>query len=273
MIMLYYSHFVIASTVTTFRFLTDMQLLYLDAVDNFLNYNSFDHEPFHRSARDHALADRALPDPTLLDLEPVHLEPADLKPADPKPLDHGSIDHPPAPLPVAVDQDNFAAAVIPVMPEPRLALLEGGKSDSVDGRTREVELQPTRINQVDAQAGGVSDQQIGQQQNDPERGWINKTAATVVVVAAGAALFEAALLPGLALGVAAIVAPKQVSRLAGVIAPIFKSTVRATYELAKKPKAAFAGAQQQINGILAEVRTEDASRIGMRAEQELRAAA
>jgi hypothetical protein len=272
MIMLYYSHFVIASTVNTFRFLTDMQLLYLDAVDNFLNYNSFDHEPLHRGARDHDLADHALPEPTILDLEPVHLEPADLNP-----LDHGLIDHPPAPLPVAVDQDNFAAAVIPVMPEPRLALLEGGKSDSVDGRTREVELQPTRINQVDAQAGGLSDQrsgqqQSGQQQNERESGWINTTAATVVVVAAGAALFEAALLPGLALGVAAIVAPKQVSRLARVIAPIFKSTVRATYKLARKPKAAFAGAQQQINGILAEARAEDAHHFGMRAE-ELRAAA
>jgi hypothetical protein len=35
--MLYYSHFVIASSVTTFRFLTDLQLLYLDAADSFLN--------------------------------------------------------------------------------------------------------------------------------------------------------------------------------------------------------------------------------------------
>ena len=57
------------------------------------------------------------------------------------------------------------------------------------------------------------------------------------------------------------------------IAPIFKSTVRATYRLAKTPKAAFSGAQQQINGILAEARAEDAHHFSMRAAEELRAAA
>ena len=52
--MLYYSHFVIASSVTTFKFLTDLQLLYLDAVDNFLNYGSLDHRPLDDVAVDHA---------------------------------------------------------------------------------------------------------------------------------------------------------------------------------------------------------------------------
>jgi hypothetical protein len=68
-----------------------------------------------------------------------------------------------------------------------------------------------------------------------------QTAATVVVVAAGAAPFEVALLPGLAIGVAAIASPKHVARLGGAIARIFRSTVRATYKLAKTPKQAFAG--------------------------------
>jgi hypothetical protein len=260
--MLYYSHFVIASSVTTFRFLTDMQLLYLDAVDHFLNFNSFDHEPHPRS--DHDLADHALPEPTILDLEPIHLEP----------LDQGSIDHLPAPLPVPVDQDHFAAAVTPVMPEPRLALLEGGKSDSVDRQIGDVEWEPSRNGQIEARSRDRADEQNGQGRSGrKENGWIGKTATTVVVVAAGAALFEAALLPGLALGVAAIAAPKVVSRLARAITPLFKSTVRATYKLANKPKQAFAEAQQQINGIIAEARAEDASHAGMRAAEELRAAA
>jgi hypothetical protein len=257
--MLYYSHFVIASSVTTFRFLTDMQLLYLDAVDHFLNYNSLDHEPLHHGARDHDLPD----------LEPVDLEP----------LDHESIDPPAASLPVPLDQDNFAAVVTAVMPEPRLALLEGGRSDAFDGQTREVGWEQTQSAQIDAGARDISDEQGGQEQTGQgqngrqENGWIGKTAATVVVVAAGAALFEAALLPGLALGVAAIAAPKYVSRLAGALAPILKSTVRATYRLAKTPKAALAGAQQQINGILAEARAEDAHHFSTRAAEELRAAA
>ena len=245
--MLYYSHFVIASSVTTFRFLTDLQLLYLDAVDNFLNYGSLDDGP-----RDHG---------------PDH-EPPDLE----------SIDHQPASLSVPVDQvpadqNNVADAVMPVMSEPRLALLEGGKSDSLDDRNNESELTTTRSGQVDATSSDVPDEQNSRKQNGQENGWVNKTAAAVVVVAAGAALFETALLPGLALGVAAIVAPKYVSLLTGAIAPIFKSTVRATFKLANKPREAFAEAQQQIHGIIAEVRAEDANHFSTRAAEELRAAA
>jgi hypothetical protein len=261
--MLYYSHFVIASSVTTFKFLTDLQLLYLDAVDNFLNYGSLDDGP----------CDHGLPDHVPLDLE-TH----DHEPLDHEPPDLESIDHQPASLSVPVDQvpadqNNVADAVMPVMSEPRLALLEGGKSDSLDDRNNESELTTTRSGQVDATSSDVPDEQNSRKQNGQENGWVNKTAAAVVVVAAGAALFETALLPGLALGVAAIVAPKYVSRLTGAIAPIFKSTVRATFKLANKPREAFAEAQQQIHGIIAEVRAEDASHSSTRAAEELRAAA
>jgi hypothetical protein len=172
---------------------------------------------------------------------------------------------------------------MPVMPEPRLALIDGGKigggkSDSLDGPSNEGEPDKIQNGRTDAPTSGGSDEPDGRDQNGQEtakreNGWINKTAATVVAVAAGAALFETALLPGLALGVAALAAPKYVSRLASAITPIFKSTIRATYQLAKKPGEALAEAQHQINGIIAEVRAEDASRAGMRAAEELRAAA
>jgi hypothetical protein len=82
-----------------------------------------------------------------------------------------------------------------------------------------------------------------QESHDQENGGINKPVATVVVVAAGAALFEAALLPGLVLGVAAMAAPKYLPRLASSLAPVFKSTVRGTFKLAQKSKEAFAEAQ------------------------------
>ena len=55
---------------------------------------------------------------------------------------------------------------------------------------------------------------------------INKTLATVVVVAAGVAIFEMALLPGLVLGVAAMAAPKYLPKLSEALGPAFKSTVR-----------------------------------------------
>jgi hypothetical protein len=253
----------------------------LDAVDNFLNQGSLDR-------REHGLLDHGLLDPEPPDLEPLDLKPLDLEPIGPEPLDQGSIDHRPASLPVAVDQDNFATAVsavavIPVMSELRLALIDGGKivggtSDWPDGRNGEGEFEPTQSGRTDAPASHGPDarddrEQTGEETAKREEGWINRTAATVVAVAAGAALLETALLPGLALGVAAIAAPKYVSRLARAITPMFKSTVRATYKLAKKPGEAFAEAQHQINGIIAEVRAEDASHAGMRVAEELRAAA
>ena len=51
-------------------------------------------------------------------------------------------------------------------------------------------------------------------------------AATVGVVAVGAALFEVALLPGIALGVAAMLAPKYVPKMGEAVAPMFRSSVR-----------------------------------------------
>jgi hypothetical protein len=93
-------------------------------------------------------------------------------------------------------------------------------------------------------------------QEDHETGGLNRTVATVAVVAAGAALFEAALLPGLALGVAAVAAPKYLPKLAGALNPLFKSTVRGTYKLAQKSREMFAEAHEHMNDIMAEVKAE-----------------
>ncbi|MEW6640807.1 MAG: DUF5132 domain-containing protein [Pseudomonadota bacterium] len=86
---------------------------------------------------------------------------------------------------------------------------------------------------------------------------LNKTVATVAVVAVGAALFEAALLPGLALGVAAVAAPKYLPKLGNALNPLFKSTVRGTYKFAQKSKEMFAEAHEQVNDIVAEVQAEN----------------
>jgi len=90
-----------------------------------------------------------------------------------------------------------------------------------------------------------------------EEGGLNKVVATVAVVAVGAAVFEAALLPGIAIGVAAVAAPKYLPRLAGALNPLFKSTVRGTYKLAQRSKEMFAEAQEQVHDIVAEVKAED----------------
>lgn len=95
------------------------------------------------------------------------------------------------------------------------------------------------------------------EQDESQDGAFNKTVATVVVVAAGAALFEAALLPGLALGVAAVAAPKYLPKMASALTPLFKSTVRGTYKFAQKSKEMFAEAHEQVNDIVAEVKAEN----------------
>src|ERR1700676_1185164 len=85
--MLYCSHFVVESSLTTFRFLTDLQLLYLDAVDNFLNYGSLDRRPFEHGAVDHGLLDRDPVDHALLNPEPLDLELRGLETRGLEPLD------------------------------------------------------------------------------------------------------------------------------------------------------------------------------------------
>ena len=103
-------------------------------------------------------------------------------------------------------------------------------------------------------------------------GGLRTAVATVAVVAVGAAVFEAALLPGIALGVAAVAAPKYLPRLAGALNPLFKSTVRGTYKLAQKSKEMFAEAQEQVHDIVAEVKAEGDAAVKEPAAKEEQAA-
>lgn len=104
----------------------------------------------------------------------------------------------------------------------------------------------------------AADKMDGANEHDESHeGGIKKTVATVVVVAAGAALFEAALLPGLVLGVAAMAAPKYLPKLASSLNPLFKSTVRGTYKFAQKSKEMFAEAREQVHDVVAEVKAEN----------------
>ena len=82
------------------------------------------------------------------------------------------------------------------------------------------------------------------------------TVATVGVVAIGAALIEAELLAGLALGVAAMAAPKLVPKLGSALAPMFKSTVRGVYKLGQKTKELVAETNEHVQDIVAEVDAE-----------------
>lgn len=82
------------------------------------------------------------------------------------------------------------------------------------------------------------------------------TVATVGVVGVGVAVLEAALLPGVVLGVAAVAAPKYLPRLGSAMTPIFRSAVRGVYMAGRKTREIVAEAQEQVNDIVAEVDSE-----------------
>jgi CBS domain-containing protein len=62
------------------------------------------------------------------------------------------------------------------------------------------------------------------------------TAATVAVVGIGAAVIEAALLPGVVLGAAAAWMPRYFPKIGEVLNPMFRSTVRGAYKIGQKTR-------------------------------------
>src|ERR1700735_5392746 len=96
----------------------------------------------------------------------------------------------------------------------------------------------------------------GKRRKAQDESGLGKAVAAFAVVAVGAALFEVALLPGIALGVAAVAAPKYLPKLSGALNPLFKSTVRGTYKLAQKSKEMFHEAREHVHDAVAEVKAE-----------------
>src|ERR1700732_3201844 len=88
---------------------------------------------------------------------------------------------------------------------------------------------------------------------NPDRSDLVATVTTVAVVGVGAAVFEAALLPGLVLGVAAMWAPQYFPKMGEALNPLFRSTVRGAYKLGNKTREFVAEAQGQVHDIVAEV--------------------
>jgi hypothetical protein len=82
------------------------------------------------------------------------------------------------------------------------------------------------------------------------------TAATVGVVGAGVLIFEAALLPGMVLGVVTMMLPKYLPKIGNALNPLVKSTVRGAYKMGQKTKEMFAEAQEHVHDIAAEVDAE-----------------
>ena len=91
---------------------------------------------------------------------------------------------------------------------------------------------------------------------DEDRSELVATVATVAVVGIGAAVFEAALLPGVVLGVAAVCVPRFLPQISTALNPLFRSTVRGAYKIGEKAREMVAEAQEQVHDIVAEVDAE-----------------
>ena len=93
-----------------------------------------------------------------------------------------------------------------------------------------------------------------------DQGEIIATAASIAVVAVGAAVFEAALLPGIALGVVATLAPRALPSIGAVLGPMVRSSVRGVYRLGQRTREMVAEAQEHVSDIVAEADAEERSR-------------
>jgi hypothetical protein len=80
--------------------------------------------------------------------------------------------------------------------------------------------------------------------------------ATVALVGLGAALIEVELIPGILLGVAAMMAPDIMPKLGRILRPMVKGTVRAGYAFAEKTREFVSEAGEHMDDIVAEVRSE-----------------
>jgi hypothetical protein len=84
---------------------------------------------------------------------------------------------------------------------------------------------------------------------------LGSAALAAVTVAA----IEAELLPGLLIGVGAMLAPKLVPGLGKVMRPVGKTLVRVGYEVAEKAQEIVAEASEQVQDMVAEIKTEKAA--------------
>jgi hypothetical protein len=113
-----------------------------------------------------------------------------------------------------------------------------------------LETSPDDLEHIDMPEAGI----VAAEGED--RGDMVATVATVAVVGVAAAAFEAALLPGIVLGVAAVAVPRYLPKMGAALNPLFRSTVRSAYKLRQKTKEMMAEAHEQVHDIVAEVHAE-----------------
>lgn len=129
-------------------------------------------------------------------------------------------------------------------PDTQAAHLHAAHDDSVHGHPD------------GASAVGESHEPADHASGMSARDTVITTAVTVGVVGVAAVVFEAALIPGMILGVAAALAPSYVPRMGAALNPLFRSTIRGAYKLGQKTRVAASEVREQMSDIAAEVNAE-----------------
>jgi Protein of unknown function (DUF5132) len=87
-------------------------------------------------------------------------------------------------------------------------------------------------------------------------GGVAETIAAVAVIGIGAALIEVEWIPGILIGIGAMLAPKLIPGLTGAMRPVVRSAVKGGYLAAMKTREVLAEAKEEVEDIIAEVRAE-----------------
>ncbi len=95
---------------------------------------------------------------------------------------------------------------------------------------------------------------IGSEKTAAGRSGLTTGLATAAVVGLGAALIEVEWVPGLLLGVAAMVAPGLVPKIGRGVRPFVHSAIKNGYAAGRKTREWMAEAGEQVSDMVAEVR-------------------
>jgi hypothetical protein len=87
-------------------------------------------------------------------------------------------------------------------------------------------------------------------------GILGSRLATVAVVGIGVALIEVEWIPGMLIGIGAMLAPNLLKRFGSGLRPVVKGAVSAAYALVEKTKETVAEASEEYQDIVAEVASE-----------------
>jgi|SRR5215471_2349919 len=85
---------------------------------------------------------------------------------------------------------------------------------------------------------------------------VMETVAAVAVIGIGAALIEVEWIPGILIGIGAMLVPKLIPGFSDAMKPVVRTAVRGGYLATMKTRELVAEAKEQVEDLVAEVRAE-----------------